>query len=77
MFIAIPPKRWVELCGVASVGFWKEAPPGCAAETRQRSFQVYQVECQSELKIELAKLIIFMRLEAQLYARPRDTSTSE
>ena len=37
-----------------------EGPTWCnAAETRQRSFHLYQVECQSELEIELSKACVF------------------
>jgi len=49
--------------------FGKEAPPGCgAAETWQRLFHVYQVECQSKLEIAIWNFRIFKCLAAQLYA---------
>ena len=45
----------------------KEGPTGYnAAETRQRQFHVYQVECQSELKIELSKLLVFSCLRLRV-----------
>src|SRR5262245_40465087 len=46
IFLGKPPERFLE-----GSSTWCNA-----AETWQRSFHVYQVECQSELKIELCKL---------------------